>query len=192
MLKVLVGMSLSSFFMGLFGVDWQTVDRKIARAFPAVEFVSTESLLAEAQLRVAPTIIDVRLPEEYDVSHIPKAHNLQSAEAIAAAFPDYAEPIVVYCSVGYRSAAVAEELASLGYTSVKISGIRFSNGQSAVMVWKTPPAARQKSIPTAEPGEPYSQRAACLFALKGPQRANYFHRVCDLSSINQYPRMHRR
>jgi len=72
MLKVLVAMSLSSFFMGLFGVDWQTVDRKIARAFPAVEFVSTESLLAEAQLRVAPTIIDVRLPEEYDVSHIPK------------------------------------------------------------------------------------------------------------------------
>ena len=53
------------------------------------------------------------------MSHIPKAHNLQSAEAIAAAFPDYAEPIVVYCSVGYRSAAVAEELASLGYTSVK-------------------------------------------------------------------------
>ena len=119
MLKVLVGMSFSSFFMGLFGVDWQTVDRKIARGFPGVEFVSTESLLAEAQLRVAPTIIDVRLPEEYDVSHIPKAHNLQSAEAIAAAFPDYAEPIVVYCSVGYRSAAVAEELASLGYTSVK-------------------------------------------------------------------------
>lgn len=53
------------------------------------------------------------------MSHIPKAHNLQSAEAIAAAFPDYAEPIVVYCSVGYRSAAVAEELASLGYTNVK-------------------------------------------------------------------------
>ena len=81
--------------------------------------VSTESLLAEAQLNVEPTIIDVRLPEEYDVSHIPKADNLQSAGAIAAAFPDYAEPIVVYCSVGYRSAAVAEELASLGYTYVK-------------------------------------------------------------------------
>ena len=119
MLILLVGMSLSSFFMGLFGVDWQIVDRKIVRAFPAVEFVSTESLLAEAQLNVEPTIIDVRLPEEYYVSHIPKAHNLQSAGAVAAAFPDYAEPIVVYCSVGYRSAAVAEELASLGYTSVK-------------------------------------------------------------------------
>jgi len=72
MLKMLIGMFFSSFLMGLFGVNWQTVDRKIARAFPAVEFVSTESLLAEAQLRVAPTIIDVRLPEEYDVSHIPK------------------------------------------------------------------------------------------------------------------------
>ena len=74
MLKVLVGMS-SSFFMGLFGVDWQTVDRKVVRAFPAMEFVSTESLLAEAQLNFEPTIIDVRRPDEYDVSHIPKAHN---------------------------------------------------------------------------------------------------------------------
>ena len=119
MLKVLVGTFLSSFFRGLFGVDWQTVDRKIARAFPAVEFVSNENLLAEQQLSVKPTIIDVRLPEEYDVSHIPKAHNLQSADAIAAAFPDYAETIIVSCSVGYRSAAVAEELASMGYQNVK-------------------------------------------------------------------------
>ena len=68
-------MSLSSFLLGLFGMDWQTVDRKIIRVFPAVEFVSTESLLAEAQLNVEPTIIDVRFPEEYDVSHIPKAYN---------------------------------------------------------------------------------------------------------------------
>ena len=53
------------------------------------------------------------------MSHIPEAHNLQSTEPIAAAFPDYAMPIVVYCSVGYRSAAVVEELASLGYQNVK-------------------------------------------------------------------------
>ena len=90
MLKVLVGTFLSVFSRGLFGVDWQTVDRKIARAFPAVEFISTESLLAEQQRSVKPTIIDVRLPEEYDVSHILEGHNLQSAEAIAASFPDYA------------------------------------------------------------------------------------------------------
>lgn len=119
MLKVLVDMSLSSLFVGLFGADWQAVDREIARAFPAVEFVSTNNLLSEQQLGVKPTIIDVRLPEEYDVSHIPEAHNLQSAEAIAAAFPDYAKPLVVYCSIGYRSAAVVEELASLGYQNVK-------------------------------------------------------------------------
>ena len=75
MLIVPVSMSLSSFLLGLFGMDWQTVDRKIIRVFPAVEFVSTESLLAEAQLNVEPTIIDVRFPEEYDVSHIPKAYN---------------------------------------------------------------------------------------------------------------------
>ena len=53
------------------------------------------------------------------MSHIPEAHNLQSAETTASAFPDYAETIVVYCSVGYRSAAVAEDLASLGYQNVK-------------------------------------------------------------------------
>ena len=61
-LKVLVGMSLSSFFMGLFGANWQAVDRKIARDFTAVDFVSTDNLLTEQQLSVKPTIIDVRLP----------------------------------------------------------------------------------------------------------------------------------
>ena len=127
-------------------MDWQTVDRKIARAFPAVEFVSNENLLAEQQLSVKPTIIDVRLPEEYDVSHIPKAHNLQSADAIAAAFPDYAETIIVSCSVGYRSAAVAEDLAFWAIRMSRISGIRFLSGQSVVMIWKTPPASRQGSI----------------------------------------------
>ena len=152
MLKVLVGMSLSLFFMGLFGVDWQTVDGKIARAFPAVEFVSSESLLAEALLRVAPTIIDVRLPEEYDVRHIPRAHNLQSAEAIAAAFPDYADPFLSCTApwdTGRRLWPKSWFLWAI--RASRIPGIRFSNGQSAVMAWKTPPAARQKSIPTTEP-----------------------------------------
>ena len=100
-------------------MDWQNVDLKIARTSPKVEFVSAESLRATLQLNEKPAIIDVRLPEEYGISHIPEAPNLQSSTAIAAAFPDYAEPIVVYCSVGYRSAAVAERLESLGYENVK-------------------------------------------------------------------------
>ena len=160
--------------MGLFGVDWQTVDRKIARAFPAVEFVCTESLLAEAQLRVAPTIIDVRLPEEYDVSHIPRAHNLQSAEAIAAAFPDYAEPIVVYCSVGYRSAAVAEELASLGYTSVK-------NLRHSIFEWAERGYGLENAAGSTAKVHPYNRawgslipKSYMLIRLKGPAAGKLF------------------
>ena len=142
--------------MGLFGVDWQTVDRKIARAFPAVEFVCTESLLFEVQLRVAPTIVDVRLTEEYDVSHIPRAHNLQSAEAIAAAFPDYAEPIVVYCSVGYRSAAVAEELASVGYTSVK-------NLRHSIFEWAERGYGLENAAGSTAKVHPYNRAWGALF-----------------------------
>ena len=39
---------------------------------------------------------------------------------------DYATPIVVYCSVGYRSSAIARRLESLGYRNVlNLSGSIF-------------------------------------------------------------------
>ena len=63
-------------------------------------------------------LFDVREPEEYAVSHLKGAQNQPKANMIASKLPDKSTPIVVYCSVGYRSAAVAAELQDLGYTNV--------------------------------------------------------------------------
>lgn len=120
MSKLIVAASISSFLFGLFGVDWDSVDKKIDREFPAVEFVSTAALVQKYQgdESALPLIIDVRELEEYQVSHLQGALNLKTGDSISQLVQDKDTAIVVYCSVGYRSAGVAEELRQLGYTNV--------------------------------------------------------------------------
>lgn len=124
MFKLIAAASLSSFFFGLFGVSWESVDEKIEREFPAVRGVSTESLLTRYQSSASglPLIIDVREDDEFRVSHLREALNLESAEAIASFIEQQGlardTEIIVYCSVGYRSAAVAADLQQRGFTEV--------------------------------------------------------------------------
>ena len=119
MLKTNLILGLTYMLLGFFGVSWASVDKKIDREFPGVDFISTEELTAQQQSGNAPVLIDVRKQEEYAVSHLQNALHLESGAAVAEQFPDKQTPIVVYCSVGYRSAAVADELAALGYTNVR-------------------------------------------------------------------------
>lgn len=119
MLKLALGYSLSSFFFGLFGVDWEAVDNKIEKQYPAVSSISTDELAQQYQSASRPMVVDVREPAEFAVSHLSAAENLETGADIAARFPDKQTPIVVYCSVGYRSAAVAAELELMGYSNVK-------------------------------------------------------------------------
>jgi len=46
------------------------------------------------------------------------AKNFDSVAAVKTAVASNAQPIVVYCSVGYRSSALAEKLARAGMTNV--------------------------------------------------------------------------
>lgn len=120
MIKLIAAASISSFIFGLFGVDWESVDKKIDQEFPNIEFVSTAALVQEYQSgdSAFPLIIDVREQEEFQVSHLQDALNLKTGASISQLYPDKDAAIVVYCSVGYRSAGVAEELQQLGYTNV--------------------------------------------------------------------------
>lgn len=124
--NLIVSASVSSFFFGLFGVNWESVDEKIEREFPGVEFVSSDTLIRQygesGQTPVEdsrlPIIIDVREAEEFRVSHLQYALNLKTGQSVAQVITDKDTAIIVYCSVGYRSAGVAAELESLGYTRV--------------------------------------------------------------------------
>ena len=124
MLKLIAAASVSSFFFGLFGVSWESVDEKIHSEFPGVQSVSTDVLFAryEASDAKLPIIIDVREDGEFRVSHLDDALHLESAEAISSVIAERGlgkdTEIIVYCSVGYRSASVAADLQARGFTKV--------------------------------------------------------------------------
>ncbi|MBL4727927.1 MAG: rhodanese-like domain-containing protein [Gammaproteobacteria bacterium] len=124
MIKLIAAASVSSFFFGLFGVSWESVDAKIEREFPGVQTVSTDVLLAryKAAGTQLPIIVDVREDGGFRVSHLGDALHLESAEAISKVIADRGlskdTEIIVYCSVGYRSASVAADLQKRGFTQV--------------------------------------------------------------------------
>lgn len=75
--------------------------------------------LAEAN-REKYVILDARELEEYEISHIPGAKyfgydnpNWEELNTI-----DKDQPIVLYCSVGYRSEKIGEKFKAQGYTEV--------------------------------------------------------------------------
>lgn len=66
-------------------------------------------------------VLDVRTPEEYAAGHIPGSMLIPDTELAEKAeefLPDKDAEILVYCRSGRRSAASAELLAELGYSSV--------------------------------------------------------------------------
>jgi cysteine synthase/rhodanese-related sulfurtransferase len=71
----------------------------------------------------APTVVDVRSPEEYAEGHLPAAINVPLADLVGGwpvGLPeDHAAPIVTVCKVGERSLHGMVLLKSLGYQHVK-------------------------------------------------------------------------
>ena len=66
-------------------------------------------------------LLDARETDEYNVSHLAKAklvgYNNFNIDSLNVKDKD--TPIVVYCSVGYRSGKIAEKLIEKGYTNVQ-------------------------------------------------------------------------
>ncbi len=65
-------------------------------------------------------VLDAREPAEYAVSHIPNAQNCGYKNFNAGAWKNVTKntPIVVYCSIGYRSEKIGEQLRNAGFTKV--------------------------------------------------------------------------
>ena len=107
------------------GLDltWRSVKKRVRSEFPAVVELSAAELAAwlERGEGPRPLVLDVRTAEEYEVSHLRGAVRIDPG-AGAEALPDGIAkdaPIVAYCSVGYRSSALARRLMEAGYTGVR-------------------------------------------------------------------------
>ena len=101
-------------------IGWWLIKLLIRLQFREIKQLSTTDLAAwlSAQNRPNPLLLDARTPEEYQVSHLNNARLVTNDLQDLIAEVDYTTPIVVYCSVGYRSSAIARSLESLGYEHV--------------------------------------------------------------------------
>lgn len=94
----------------------------VRERFPEVRQLPPADLVAwlSDTGRPAPVLLDVRTPNEFAVSHLHGARQVDpaiSGPTLAATLPrDRA--VVVYCSVGYRSSDCATRLLQAGFTNV--------------------------------------------------------------------------
>ena len=103
-------------------LGWSTVEGTIRSQYPDVRQLATDSLAAwlDRPGRPRPVLLDVRQEAEYAVSHLRGAVRVDPDAEDLSSLADVPKgaPVVAYCSVGYRSSALAERLMEAGYTDV--------------------------------------------------------------------------
>ncbi len=125
----------------------------VRRKFPRVPQLPTAELAAwlGEQGRPPPQLLDVREPEEFAVSHLHGALRVSpdapAAEVLARIDP--ARPVVVYCSVGYRSSALAQRLIAAGGKDVR-------NLEGSIFAWANEGRPLEKDGRPAKAVHPYN------------------------------------
>ena len=127
--------------------SWSMLKQTIRTTFPDVRHVSTDSLAAwQEGSAPAPLLLDIRAENEFAVSHLEGARRLDPDTHDFAMLlelpPD--TPIVTYCSVGYRSSAMARRLTAAGFTNVvNLEGSLFAWANEGRPVYRAGRAVRQ-------------------------------------------------
>ena len=106
--------------------QWKDVLALVRKQFPDVPQVSTSALATRIEKGEEIIIIDAREPGEFEVSRLPGAINVQTVEGAGELSKD--AEIIVYCSVGYRSSALAQLLRKAGFS-------KSSNLEGSLFQW---------------------------------------------------------
>jgi len=113
-----LGLTVSFATMARKSSAWKAL---ISVGYPDVRWVDGETL-SEWMNKTSDEVlvlVDARTPEEQQVSHLRDARHLDASnpDIEALAIPADAT-VVVYCSIGYRSAIIVEQLTRAGVQSV--------------------------------------------------------------------------
>ena len=96
-------------------LSWSTVFSIIESRFPETPTIEIDEAI-EWQQNGNLIFVDVRSDEEFLVSHLMGAKNWTKSADFQNV--EKSTRMVLYCSVGYRSAKLVQELQTLGYTEV--------------------------------------------------------------------------
>jgi len=123
--------------VALFFELWRARPERLAQAarhvralFPGVPHLGVDDLWERLRTGPGPILLDARTDEEFAVGHLPGAVRARSLdEAIAAiARREAGLPVVVYCSIGYRSGRLAQALRRAGRED-------FANLEGSLFAW---------------------------------------------------------
>jgi sulfur-carrier protein adenylyltransferase/sulfurtransferase len=93
----------------------------LARVKEEIDEISTADAHDRLDISNAPLLVDVREPDEWEEGHIPGAVHIPRGRLesrVEGLVPDKERALVVYCSVGSRSAFAAKALGEMGYENV--------------------------------------------------------------------------
>jgi rhodanese-related sulfurtransferase len=145
------------------------MDHLIRERFPRVAQISSDTLAAWL-LRPRssrPLLLDIRAADEFAVSHLQGAKRADLTPADLAAIRATAlrsgRPVVVYCSVGYRSSAFASALAAdpgVGVTDT----LRCYNLEGGIFRWANEARPLYRGSARVQQVHPYDAKWGRLLA----------------------------
>jgi rhodanese-related sulfurtransferase len=100
---------------------WEVVVLSLHAQFPSAPTLTVDELDAALGGPRKPLLVDARGEDEFAVSRLRGAVGAPDAAAASALLTavDRDDPVVVYCSLGYRSAKLVEALRRAGYTDTR-------------------------------------------------------------------------
>ena len=148
---------IPSALSGIGPQDLEKIKAIARKAYPRVTQLSTDAL-AEWMQTAGPALllVDVRSQQEFAVSHLHGAVNLQTAGQIAAALNERKPArTILYCSVGFRSSRLAHLLAERGLRDVM-------NLEGSIFQWANEGRAVYQGDVPVQQVHPYGKRWAGL------------------------------
>lgn len=141
-------------------LTWVEVISDIRNKYPDVKQLQTAELQSwlSGPKKQSIFLIDARAKDEFQVSHISGAKNIpyNSKDPLkhwTNSQPDI--PIVVYCSVGYRSSILAKKLQTLGFEDVY-------NMEGSIFKWANEGRSLVQGQTTVHKVHPYNTRWGSL------------------------------
>ena len=127
-------------------LEWEGVHQLIEADFPNVPTVTTDQL-ADALIAERPVVLlDAREASEFLVSHLPEARLVRSTNALMPSLENISPDtlIIAYCSVGYRSAKLVQELRQRGITTAfNLEGSIFAWANAGLPIYRGESQVRQ-------------------------------------------------
>jgi len=144
------------------------ITETITAKFTKVKHITTSDLagwLNQPDKKKSTLLIDSRAAEEFEVSHLEGAQNLLTTEEVKSYLTTLTTPperIVVYCSVGYRSAELATQI-----QDAKITHIPIQNLLGSIFSWSNEGRrlVKDNETPTTKV-HPYNKKWSRLLKLE--------------------------